>query len=168
MLHDSYVRVRGDSGKWSDEPRLQPAPGIQQKPTKTLLDDWSDQLLEKKFQLNEADEAWLIFRTRQLDDNDRVWVERIERRENQFVIVANEAIWKGTYFRNFTYFNVIGLNLGKLEPGKYEVKWMIKPAVFEKFDQASQQGDNWPINERPSDAKPVQLSITFNVAEKRR
>ena len=105
------------------------------------------------------------FRTRQRDDNDRVWVERIERRENQIVVVANEAIWQGKYFKNFTYFNVIGLNLGKLQPGNYEVKWMIKPLLFDKFDQPSQQGDNWPINERPSAAKPVELSIKFNIVE---
>ena len=44
---------------------------------------------------------------------------------------------------------VIGLNLGKLEPGKYEVKWIIQPLVFTKFDGDGKALDtNWPMDER--------------------
>ena len=37
-LHDAVQLVRGDSGKWSDEPHLQPAPPIKQKPAKLPRD----------------------------------------------------------------------------------------------------------------------------------
>ena len=140
-LHDNAQLVRGDSGKWNDDALLQHAPPIEQKPAKMSLDVWADQLLKKKTELTEKDNNWLIFRTDQLDDNDRVWVERIERRGQQITVVANQAKWQGKYFRNFTCYEVIALNLGKLEPGKYEVKWIIQPLVFATFD-----GDGKALN----------------------
>ena len=167
-LHDSAQLVRGDSGKWNDDARLQHAPPIEQKPAKMSLDAWADQLLKKKVELTDKDDNWLIFRTEQLDDNDRVWVERIERRGQQITVVANQAKWQGKYFRNFTYYQVIGLNLGKLEPGKYEVKWIIQPLVFAKFDGDGKALDsNWPKDERPADKKPTELDVKFVVSTSR-
>ena len=165
-LHDGAQLVRGDSGKWNDDARLQHAPPIAQKPAKTSLDAWADQLLKKKVELTDKDDNWLIFRTEQLDDNDRVWIERIERRGQQLTISANQAKWQGKYFRNFTYYQVIGLNLGKLEPGKYEVKWIIQPQVFAKFDGDGKALDNnWPKDERPTAAKPTEWRLTFTVSK---
>ncbi len=165
MLHDCFHKVRGDTGRWNDKARLQHAPTIQQKPDNVLLDEWSDQLLDKKLLLTGNDDNGLLFRTRQLDDNDRVWVERIERRANQFIVVAHQAIWQGRYSKNFTYFSIIGVNLGKLEPGKYEAKCIIEPLVFDKFEEPSATADNWPKNERSADEKPMELPITFTVVE---
>src|SRR5262245_7607942 len=62
-LHDAAQLVRGDSGKWSDEARVQHAPPIQQKPAKMTLDAWADQLLKKKVELTDRDDSWLIFRS---------------------------------------------------------------------------------------------------------
>jgi hypothetical protein len=164
-LHDGAQRVRGDSGKWNDEALLQHAPPIERKPAKLSLDSWADQLVKAKVELTDKDDNWLILRTEQLDDNDRVWVERIERRGQQITVVANRATWQGKYFRNFTYYGVIGLNLGKLEPGKYEVKWIIQPLVFSKFDGDGKALDaNWPKDERPADKKPSELRLTFTVS----
>src|SRR5262245_31377032 len=78
-LHNSVQQGRGDSGKWNDDARLQHAPPIEKKPTKLSLDGWADQLLKRPVVLTDKDDNWLILRTEQLDDNDRVWVERIER-----------------------------------------------------------------------------------------
>jgi hypothetical protein len=168
-LHDSVQLVRGDSGKWNDDARLQHAPPIERRPAKTALDAWADQLLKKEVELTDKDDNWLILRTEQLDDNDRVWVQRIERRGQQITVVANQAKWQGKYFRNFTYYPVIGLNLGKLEPGKYEVKWMMQPLVFTKFDGDGKALDgNLPKDERPSDKKPTELRITFTVSSSSR
>jgi hypothetical protein len=167
-LLDSVQLVRGDSGKWNDDARLQHAPPIAQKPAKVSLDAWSDQLLKMKFDTTPKDDNWLIFRTEQLDDNDRVWVERIERRGQQIAVVANLAKWQGKYFKNFTYYPVIGLNLGKLEPGKYEVKWIMQPLVFTKFDGDGKALEtNWPKDERPADKKPAELHLTFSVSRLR-
>jgi hypothetical protein len=162
-LHDAFLKVRGDSGKWNDEPQLQVAPTIQQKPTGVSLDDWADQLLEKESQLTSASESWLLFRTQQLDDNDRVWIERIERRGNQFTVVVSQAVWQGSYRKDFTYFNVYGINLGKLESGKYQAKWLTKPLVFSEFDGVGRPQDNWPKNERATDQESTDLSISFTV-----
>src|SRR5215510_6607825 len=85
-LHDAAQLVRGDSGKWNDDARLQHAPPIGQKPAKTSLDAWADQLLKKKIELTDMDDNWLIFRSEQLDDNDRVWVERIEKRGDKITV----------------------------------------------------------------------------------
>src|SRR6185295_12567496 len=112
-LHDISERVRGDSGKWNDDAKLQHAPPIALKPAKTSLDAWADQLQKQKIELTDKDDNWLILRTDQLDDNDRVWVERIERRGQQITVVANVAKWQGKYFRNFTSYEVIALNLGR-------------------------------------------------------
>jgi hypothetical protein len=163
-LHSSAQLIRGDSGKWNDNAQLQHAPPIGQKPAKTSLDAWADQLLKKKVELTDKDDNWLIFRSEQLDDNDRVWVERIERRGQQITVVANQAKWQGKYFKNFTCYEVIGLNLGKLEPGKYEVKWIIQPLVFTKFDgDGKALNMNWPKDERLADKKPTELLLTFSV-----
>ncbi len=167
-LHSSAQLVRGDSGKWNDDARLQHAPPIEQKPAKMSLDAWADQLLKKTVELTDKDDNWLILRTGQLDDNDRVWVERIERRGQKITVVANQAKWQGKYFRNFTYYPVIGLNLGKLEPGKYEVKWITQPLVFAKFEGDGKPLDtNWPKDERPADKKPAELHLTFTVSSSR-
>lgn len=164
-LHDSAQQVRGDSGKWNDDARMQQAPPIEQKPAKLSLDAWADLLLKQKVELTEKDDNWLILRTEQLDDNDRVWVERIERRGQQLTIVTNQAKWTGKYFRNFTYYQVIGLNLGKLEPGKYEAKWIIQPLVFATFDGDGKAQDNWPRDERPATRKPTEVRLTFTVVK---
>lgn len=167
-LHDSAQLVRGDSGNWNDDSRLQHAGPIEQKPAKMLLDAWADQLLKQKVEVTDKDDNWLIFRAAQLDDNDRVWVGRIERRGQRITVVANLAKWQGKYFKNFTYYPVIGLNLGKLEPGKYEVKWIIQPLVFAKFDGDGKALDtNWPKDERPSDNKPAELFLTLTVRSSR-
>lgn len=168
-LHGSGQLVRGDSGKWSDDPLLLHAPPIEQKPAKVSLDVWADQLLKKKVELTDQDDNWLIFRTDQLDDNDRVWVERIERRGQQITVALNQAKWLGKYFRNFTGYEVIGLNLGKLEPGKYEAKWIVQPLVFTKFDgDGKPLNSNWPKDERPADKKPTELRLTFTVSKSSR
>ena len=38
----------------------------------------------------------------QLDDNDRLWIERIERKGNRITVVLNRAVWQGYYRKNFT------------------------------------------------------------------
>ena len=168
-LHDSAQLVRGDSGKWNDNAQLQHAPPIAQKPAKMTLDAWADQLLKKKVELSEQDDNWLIFRTAQIDDNDRVWVERIERRGKKFTIVANLAKWQGKYFRNFTYYQVIALNLGKLEPGSYETKLLTQALMFAKFDGDGKALDsNWPKDERPAAQKPTELRLSFSVSKSSR
>ncbi|MDA1052715.1 MAG: hypothetical protein O3C40_19855 [Planctomycetota bacterium] len=162
-LHDGFLKVRGDSGKWNDEPRLQHAPPMQQKPADVSLDDWADQLLAKEFKQSRGDDHWLLFRTQQLDDNDRVWIERIERRENRFTVVVSQAVWQGRYSKNFTYYNVYGVNLGKLEPGKYQANWNTKTLVFSNFDGTGRPPDNWPKDERVADQEPSESSVSFTV-----
>ena len=178
-LQDTFQHVRGDTGRWSDEPSAQHAPPLDQKPAKMTLDDWFDQLLEKKRPPpTRGDDNWILCRTRQLDDNDRLWVERVERQESKFTIILKEAVWQGRYFKTFTWYGVYGVNLGKLEPGEYEVTWVIESLMFKQFDgdgRPVQQGtgaagkpprDNWPKDETPApaDKKPVKLRVTFQVA----
>ncbi|MBM3994486.1 MAG: hypothetical protein FJ303_10100 [Planctomycetes bacterium] len=164
-LHDAGQRVRGDSGKWNDDAGIIPVPTFDAK-AKISLDAWADQHAKTKPKLTDKDEHWLILRTDQLDDNDRVWIERIERRGNKINIVANKAKWKGKYFRNFSYYQVIGINLGKLQPGMYDVQWILQPLTFTKFDGDGKMLDtNWPMDERPVDKKPTEVRITLSVSK---
>jgi hypothetical protein len=165
-LHGGSQLVRGDSGKWNDDAHVLHAPPIARKPAKMTLDAWADQLRKTKPELTDQDDNWLILRTEQLDDNDRVWVERIERRGRQITIVANQAKWQGKYFRNFTYYQVIAVNLGKLDAGKYEVKWVLQPLVFAKFDGDGKALDsNWPKDERPAATKATEIRVTLVVSK---
>lgn len=165
-LHGAAQLVRGDSGKWNDDARLQYASPIEQKPAKMTLDVWTDQLLKQKIDLTDKDDHWLVFRTEQLDDNDRIWVERIERRGQQITVVANQAKWQGKYFRNFTCYEIIGVNLGKLDAGKFEAKWILQPLVFTKFDGDGKfLNTNWPNDERPANRKPGEWRLSFVVSK---
>jgi hypothetical protein len=166
-LADRREMVRGDTGKWNDRATLQHVPPIEGKPQGLSLDNWAEQLSGKKSAPTPADDNWLLFRTRQLDDNDRVWVERIERRGNEFTVVLSEAIWQGRYSKTFTYYEVVAVNLGKLPPGDYSVKWIVAPHVFERYENPGQPKDNWPKDERPDKAGPVELKTAFSVQEKR-
>ena len=76
-LSDQRQIVRGDSGKWNDAASLLHAPSLQQRPKGMTLDDLADELGEKKPAAKAGDDQWLLFRTRQLDDNDRVsgWIQ---------------------------------------------------------------------------------------------
>jgi hypothetical protein len=164
-LSDQSLAVRGDSGKWSDAPQLQLAPPLERKPPKTPLDEWLDQLAEQDVQLAAGDDAWLLFRTRQLDDHDRVWVSRIERRGARFTITAQQAVWQGRYQKNFTYHQVLGVNLGKLTPGEYEAVWILEPWEFSRFEPPGTPRDNWPQDEHAMQEKPITLRATFTVAK---
>jgi hypothetical protein len=166
-LHDAFQNVRGDSGRWSDESLVQHAPSIKHKPAKLSLDDWFDQMLARKNIQGSAERSgdghWLLFRTRQLDDNDRVWIAQIERRQNQFTMVVNEAIWQGRYLKTFTYYNVFGVNLGELKPGKYEAELVIKPLTFKQFEGDGRPTNNWPKDERSAESNERRLRVTFDV-----
>jgi hypothetical protein len=163
-LHDAAQRVRGDSGKWNDDARLQHMPALEQLPAKMTHDAWADLYLKKQPDLTDKDGHTLIYRSEQLDDNDRVWIERIERRGQQVTIVANQAKWQGKLFRNFSYYQVIAVKLGTLEAGKYDVKWVTQPLVFSKFDGDGKALDaNWPSDERPAEKKATELRLSLVV-----
>jgi hypothetical protein len=167
-LSDQRQLVRGDTGKWNDAATLQHAPPLAQKPQGMSLDDWSEQLAEKKPQTKATDDHWLLFRTRQLDDNDRVWVEKIERNGAAFTITMHEAIWQGSYFKTFTYYEIDAVNLGKLPAGDYTVKWIVKPFTFKQLEKPreAQQNyqTNWPTDDQPDNGKAVELKITFAIS----
>ncbi len=164
-LNDARQLVRGDSGKWNDKATLQHVPPIQKKPQGLSLDDWAEQLADQKSSPTAQDDNWIIFRSRQLDDNDRVWVETLERRGNEFTVVYHEAIWQGRYFKSFTGYEVIALNLGKLPPGDYSVKWVVKPLVFKTFEDPGKPLDNWPKDELPGKDKSVEMAVLFSVKQ---
>jgi hypothetical protein len=166
-LSDQRQIVRGDTGKWNDAATLQHVPPLAQKPQGMSLDDWSEQLTADKPQTTAADDNWLLFRTRQFDDNDRVWIEKIERSGKEFTITMHEAIWQGNYFKTFTYYEIDAVNLGKLQPGDYSVKWIVKPLIFKQLEKPREaQNDyqtNWPTDGQPGSVKPIELKASFSV-----
>ena len=167
-LADRIEKVRGDSGKWRDEARLQvsatPGPLPQ---SKAPLDDWADALDVEKTSLTSGDDTWLIFRTAQLDDNDRVWIEKIERKGGRIEVILNHAVWQGDYSKNFTWYGVVAVNLGKLPAGDYEVDWRVKPLVFLQFEDPKNRRASWPRDEAPAgeQAESKKLGIAFSVGE---
>lgn len=162
-LSDQRQLVRGDTGKWNDAAMLLHTA----KPRGMPLDDWMDEAAEKKTAVTAADENWLLFRTRQLDDNDRVWIEKIERSGNAFTITMHEAIWQGNYFKTFTWYEVTAVNLGKLPAGDYTVTWLVKPLVFKQLEKPREAQNNyqtnWPVDDQPGKKKPVELKTKFTV-----
>jgi hypothetical protein len=162
-LSDQRQLVRGDTGKWNDAAMLLHTT----KPQGMPLDDWIDEAGEKRFAVTAADENWLLFRTRQLDDNDRVWIEKIERSGNAFTITMHEAIWQGNYFKTFTWYEVTAVNLGKLPAGDYTVTWLVKPLVFKQLEKPRESQNNyqtnWPVDDQPGEKKPVELKTKFTV-----
>lgn len=181
-LSDQRELVRGDTGKWSDTATLQHVPPLERKPQSLSLDNWAEQLAEKdtantagkKFAVTSSgepgDDHWLVFRSRQLDDNDRIWVEKIERRSSEFTVTMSEAVWKGRYFKSFTGYEVHAINLGKLPPGYYTAKWIVNPLTCKQLEKPAQPfrdtKDNWPLDEQPAERKPTELTATFSVQGK--
>jgi len=168
-LRDAFQRVRGDSGKWNDDPKLLHAPPIAHKPEKMSLDDWADTLELARVRNNTPkDDNWLLFKTRQLDDNDRVWIRKIERDGDEFTVILQEAVWQGQYQKSFTYYNVYGVNLGKLPAGTYKARLIIKPLEFQTFagngrPRGEDQKENWSKDEQPDDEEPKKLAVRFSV-----
>ena len=166
-LSDQRQLVRGDTGTWNDTALLRHAPSPAKKPQGMSLDDWIDELSEKETATTAADENWLLFRTRQLDDNDRLWIEKIERKGNEFTITMHEAIWQGNYFKTFTYYEVDAVNLGKLPAGDFTVKWIVKPLVFKQLEKPREAQNNyqtnWPTDDHPGRGKDLELKASFTV-----
>lgn len=170
-LASARESVRGDTGKWNDAPLLQHVPPLATKPKGLSLDNWADQFAESIVSPTPADENWLLFRTGQLDDNDRVWIEKIDRHGNEFTIVMSEAIWQGYYGKTFTYYEVLAVNLGKLPVGDYTVKWVVQSLEFTQFDGDGRpfakngKPQNWPKDGMAGKGKPGDLALTFSVKE---
>lgn len=156
-LEDRAVSVRGDTGRWRDLAQLQLAPAPPKDAGPLFLDDWADQ--HRKFGPTSAEETWLIFRTRQFDDYDRIWLERIDRQGTRFIFTAKQAIWQGVYSKSFTYYRVMAINLGKLAPGDYEVSWKLDPLTFTEFED--------PKNRQVSASKNEQADKASGEGEKR-
>lgn len=164
-LHDAALAVRGDAGRWQDEERwtAAPPPPPPSSSSRLALDDWLDEQTTKKFAPTDADDVWLLFSTRQLNDNDRVWVERVERRGNRITVVVTQAAWRGKYQKNFTYYQVFGVKLGRLEPGTYEATCVLQPASFTQFTGDGRPPNNWPQDDRRDEQKSRELSSKITV-----
>jgi hypothetical protein len=75
--------------------------------------------------------------------------------------VVRQATWRGRYQKNFTYHALLGVNLGKLESGKYAARAIIEPLTFTTFEGADPTKRIWPKDDRAAAAKPVDLTATF-------
>ncbi len=164
--------VRGDTGKWNDAPTLQVIPPLAKKPQELNLDNWADQFLENPVTLQANEETWLLFRTRQLDDNDRVRVEKIEREGETITVRMSEAIWQGIYNKTFTYYEALAVNLGNLPAGEYTVKWIVDPLVFSQFDGDGRpqtrngiRQNNWPKDAEPGKGEAVMVEKKLVVSD---
>jgi hypothetical protein len=166
-LSDQRQIVRGDSGKWSDVHTLLHVPSLSRKPQSMPLDEWMDEQAGKPAGTTIADENWLVFRTRQLDDNDRVWIEKIERKENEFIVTMHEAVWQGNYFKTFTYHEVSAVNLGKLPTGDYTVTWIMTPLIFRTLEKPREaindHQTNWPADDQPGKGAKAQIKTAFSI-----
>lgn len=151
-LADRFEKIRGDSGKWRDEPRLQVSPNIHPVAGKSL-DVWADAMNEKSWFLTDESDTWLIYRSEQLDDNDRLWIESITREGNTITVTFCQATWLGYYSKNFTWYGAWAVNLGKLEAGKYKVEWEPKQLEFQQFEDPKNRRNSWPKDEKPIDDK---------------
>ncbi len=161
--------VRGDSGKWNDAPILQVIPPPSARPQGMNLDTWADTLIDAPVAPKAEEDVWLLFRTRQLDDNDRVWVEKVDRQGSEITVTMREAIWQGNYFKTFTYYGVLAVNLGKLPAGDYSVKWVVEPLAFTKFDGDGRpfakggRPQGWPADPAAGKGDPAVVEVKVEV-----
>lgn len=166
-LSEERQIVRGDTGKWSDAAEVCVVPPLARKPAGLALDAWLEESAGRAEELAAGDEVWLLYRSRQLDDNDRLWIERIERSGNAFTVTLHEAIWQGDYFKTFTYHEVGAVNLGRLPAGEYTLTWRILPLQFRQLEKPREaQRDyvtNWPVDAQPDAGEPVILTARFRV-----
>ncbi|MEX2580229.1 MAG: hypothetical protein WD342_14320 [Verrucomicrobiales bacterium] len=163
-LSDRREQIRGDSGKWNDHAHFQHAPAPPGEPPGSSMDDWADQAPDQDFRADAEDDNWLVFRTRQLDDRDRAWVETIERTGDRFVVTMHQAVWQGNYRKNFTYYQLLAVNLGKLPPGRYEAVWIVKPLQFRQFLDPENRRESWPADEQAAeDHESEERELSFVV-----
>ena len=153
---EKVVGVRGPLGK----DLLHDAPPPSARPEGMSLGEWFTYLLVSGARLDANGETFLLFRSRYVDDNDLMWIERIERDGNHFTIRMKRAIWQGTYHANVTYHSVYAVNLGKLPADIYAAEWIIEPLEFTQLDK-----DGWPADAKadPKD-KPTTLRFAFGYA----
>lgn len=159
-IEDKSERIRGDSGKWRDDARLQVAPSPD--PDAPSFDDWADGLPDDPGSFEAGKEVWLIYRTEQLDDNDRVWVESVKRdlENGKITVVFARATWQGNYRKNFTWYSATGVNLGPLPAGNYEVEWIEKLFEFRQFDDPAKRQDAWPADlSEPGESTSIGVSF---------
>jgi hypothetical protein len=155
QVHES---VRPSGGATSEKDQLIVVPGP--KPKEQAPSQWFGSGLKAGNDPTADQDTWLLFRSKQLNDNDRMWIERVERADDTFTVTMSRAIWLGRYAANETFHEVHGVNLGKLPAGKYTVKWIVRESGFEEFGK-----DGWP----PKDRKPAQsaeLKTNFPVRAK--
>jgi beta-lactamase regulating signal transducer with metallopeptidase domain/Leucine-rich repeat (LRR) protein len=157
-LHDAYQH--NAAGKPTKRDELQVAPPIDKLSIDVDLETLFEVLKQKRIRFSSSGNTWLLFRSKQLDDNDVEWIERVERSGNEFTVTLRRAIWDGPYKKNITFHDLFGINLGKLPAGKYTVKWIIRRSRFLEFDK-----HRWPKGEKP--AKPVELNTSFRVVASR-
>jgi hypothetical protein len=151
-LGDVGETVRGVVSK-KDELIVVPGPRLETQPPS----QWFSSALKAENHLTADKETWLLFRSMQVNDKDRMHIERIEREGNAFVVTMNRAIWQGDYYRNVMFHEVHGVALGKLPAGKYTVRWILRETSFMEFDK-----DGRPkAMEDP--ARPVELKASFIV-----
>lgn len=134
-LSDAVMKINGERNKAD---AVVVAAGPKPKPGVKSLSAWYYQT-RKGNELADDRETWVLFRSKQMNDNDRMWVHSIKREDNTFTITMQRKIWSGEYFENLTFHKVHGINLGKLAVGKYAVNWVIGNTGFKEFDK---QG--WP------------------------
>jgi hypothetical protein len=101
-----------------------PRPAVQ-KPSQ-----WFQDKLKADNTLTADQETWLLYCSRQFSDYDRMSIERIEQQSNTFTVITNRALYLGPLYRNATYHEVHGINLGKLPAGGYTVEWIIRQSMF--------------------------------------
>ncbi len=156
-LSQVYEFVRPSSGVTSKEDQLIVVPGP--KPKDQTPSQWFGGGLKAGNDPTADQETWLLFRSMQLNDNDRMWIERVERAGDTFTVTMSRAHWSGAYAKNGTFHEVHGVNLGKLPAGKYTVKWIVRKSSFKEFGK-----DGWPKDLKP--AQPTELKASFPVRAK--
>ncbi|MFT7639823.1 MAG: HEAT repeat protein [Pirellulaceae bacterium] len=159
-LHSVHQKVRID--RFSEKDQFQHGRALPVG-SDTELDIHFEQTVKYRSLLSPRNDNFLMFRSRQLNDNDRMWIESVERDGDLFTVVAQRAIWTADYAKNITFYDVFAINLGRLPEGKYRAKWIIKPLEHGLTDEVDAEGR--PKIEQPSESeKQTELSATFTIA----
>ncbi len=133
-LHDAHQKLHGNPRATINDELLH-VPPVDEIAKYTDYDAWFNTIKKRGKVTVAADKnQWVMFRSTQVNDNDRMWIDRIERRGDTFTIHMTRAIWRGVYTRNVTFHELFGVNLGKLPAGRYKAVWVITPAAYKDPD----------------------------------
>ena len=171
VITERFAKGRPARGGEKDDCDLRLAMPVEE-PHTIAVDGWHEASVDTEVELHSADHAWLLLRGATLNMHDRMWIDRVELKDNAVAVRSVEARWNGKYGRNTRYRPCFALHVGKLPGGRHEVTWEIAGATIAKaeFDELDRPEQHTLLKTEPKTVKlgfkvawhPLELRMAKN------